>query len=74
MKRSTIAIILFSLAVCAAGVIILLSQRTIPQKYTGPPAKVTIGTSPEDTSGLIWIAEEQGYFAENGLNVTTKDL
>jgi NitT/TauT family transport system substrate-binding protein len=72
MKRSTVAIILLSLAVCAAGAIILLSQRTIPQKYSGPPAKVIIGTSPEDTSGLIWIAEKQGYFVENGLNVPTK--
>ena len=74
MKRTTIAIILFILVACGAVGAIFLSQRTIPQKYTGSPAQVTIGTSLFEVSGLIWIAEEQGYFAENGLNVTIKDL
>jgi ABC-type nitrate/sulfonate/bicarbonate transport system substrate-binding protein len=74
MKRTTIAIILVSVAVFAVGVIILISKPTIPQKYSGPPAKVILGTSPFDSSGLIWIAEDEGYFARNGLNVTIKDF
>jgi ABC-type nitrate/sulfonate/bicarbonate transport system substrate-binding protein len=72
MKRSTVAIILFILVACVAAGIIVLSQRTTPKKYAGPPAQVTIGTALFEVSGLIWIAEEKGYFAENGLKVTIK--
>jgi ABC-type nitrate/sulfonate/bicarbonate transport system substrate-binding protein len=72
MKRSRIAIILLILAVCGVGAIIVLSHRSIPKKYTGSPEKVTIGTVPVDTSALIWIAAELGYFPENGLNVEIK--
>ena len=72
MKRTTIAIILFILVACGAVGAIFLSQRAIPQKYTGSPAQVTIGTPLFEVSGLIWIAVEQGYFAQNGLNVTIK--
>jgi ABC-type nitrate/sulfonate/bicarbonate transport system substrate-binding protein len=53
---------------------IVFSQRTTHQKYTGSTEQVTIGTCPLETSGLIWIAERQGYFGENGLNVTIKNF
>jgi NitT/TauT family transport system substrate-binding protein len=34
---------------------------------------ITLGTAhPEDFAALIWIAEDQGYFAANGLKVNTK--
>lgn len=72
MKRTTIVITLLILVVCGAVGIIVLSQLTNQKKYTGPPARVSIGTAPFNESGLIWIAEEQGVFAENGLNVTIK--
>jgi ABC-type nitrate/sulfonate/bicarbonate transport system substrate-binding protein len=72
MKRTTIVIILLILVVSAALGIIVFSQRAAPKKYTGSPARLTIGTGLFEVSGLIWIAEAQGYFAENGLNVTIK--
>jgi ABC-type nitrate/sulfonate/bicarbonate transport system substrate-binding protein len=72
MKRSTVAIILFILVACVAAGIIVLSQLTTSKKYSGTPAHITIGTSLIDASGLIWIAEDQGYFAENGLTVEIK--
>ena len=37
---------------------------------SGNPEHVIIGTSPVEGSSLIYIAEDQGYFAKNGLNVT----
>jgi NitT/TauT family transport system substrate-binding protein len=72
MKRTRIVIPLLILVVCGAVVIIVLNQPTIQKKYTGPPAQISIGTAPLIESGLIWIAEEQGYFAENGLDVKIK--
>jgi ABC-type nitrate/sulfonate/bicarbonate transport system substrate-binding protein len=74
VKRKTIIAILLGGILCSATGIIVLSQLTIPKKFTNPPEQVTIGTCPLDTSGLIWIAERQGFFSENGLNVTIKEF
>jgi ABC-type nitrate/sulfonate/bicarbonate transport system substrate-binding protein len=74
MKRSTIAVVLLGLVLCVAVGVFVFSQLTIPKKYTGPPAQVTIGTPLLDLSGLIWIAEEHGYSAKSNLKVTVKDF
>jgi len=42
------------------------------EKYTGPVEKISIGATTQELSTLIWIAEEKGYFEENGLDVTVK--
>jgi ABC-type nitrate/sulfonate/bicarbonate transport system substrate-binding protein len=33
---------------------------------------LTIGASKGDPAALVWIAQEKGFFGENGLNVTVK--
>jgi ABC-type nitrate/sulfonate/bicarbonate transport system substrate-binding protein len=38
----------------------------------GPLEKITISTLPIYTPGLLFIAQEKGYFKENGLDVTIK--
>lgn len=43
------------------------------QEYTGPVEKITLGVSSPELSALIWVAENQGYFNDNGLNVTIKE-
>ena len=43
---------------------------SLPQKYTGPVEKITVGTIAE-YSTLVALAQERGYFANNGLQVTT---
>ena len=40
--------------------------------YTGPVEKVTVAAYAGDTGALIYIAENQGYFEKNGLEVTIK--
>ncbi len=37
-----------------------------------PPEKITIGTIPSRISGLVYVAQEQGYFKDQGLDVTVK--
>ena len=39
------------------------------EKYTGPVEKVTIGVGVAPLSLPIWVAENKGYFADNGLDV-----
>ena len=38
--------------------------------YSGPVASVSIGTTKSEVNSLVLIAQEQGYFAKNGLDVT----
>lgn len=48
-----------------------LSQEKL-KKYTGPVEKITLAAS-GDEGALVLIAEEQGYFTDNGLDVTIKE-
>ncbi len=44
-----------------------------PEKYTGPVEKITLAAYAGETAALVYVAEDQGYFEENGLDVTIKD-
>jgi len=37
-----------------------------------PVEKISVGATTQELSTLIWIAEEKGYFEENGLDATVK--
>lgn len=50
---------------------LLLGQRAAG-KYIGPAAKITIAYSPYEQTALLWIAESQRFFSENGLDVTLR--
>ncbi len=47
-------------------------QNQLP-KYTGPVEKITLGKVNAEDSALILVAQEKGFFAGNGLEVTFKD-
>jgi len=44
-----------------------------PEKYTGPVEKITLAAYAGETGALVYVAEDQGFFEENGLEVTIKD-
>jgi len=56
----------------AVGGYFFLSQRQL-KKYTGPVDKITLAAYAGDAGALVYIAEDRGYFEENGLEVTIKD-
>ncbi len=68
--------LLISIAIVAAVLIgisvFYLQNQPQQQKYTGPVEKITLSNT-EEYSTLVWIAENQGYFRDNGLEVITKD-
>jgi ABC-type nitrate/sulfonate/bicarbonate transport system substrate-binding protein len=70
MKIRTI-ILLLSLII-----LVFLAGCDSPKPKTPPVQSlesITLGTAhPEDFAALIWIAEDQGHFAANGLKVNTK--
>ncbi len=44
-----------------------------PPKYTGPVEKITLAGYAGETAALVYVAEDQGFFEKNGLEVTIKD-
>ncbi len=54
----------------AVGGYFWLSQEQ--SKDAGLLEKINIGATTQELSTLIWIAEENGYFEENGLDATVK--
>ena len=67
-------LILVVAAVIASGTAgyLWLGQAQPNQEYTGTVEKITVANT-EEYSTLIWIAEEQGYFTTNGLDITNID-
>jgi NitT/TauT family transport system substrate-binding protein len=59
--------VLLAAAIVAAGLLAVYSSAS-PPPGTVPAEPVTIGTAPLEVSGLIFIAEDQGYFQENGIS------
>jgi NitT/TauT family transport system substrate-binding protein len=57
--------------------IVLLSLGCIGQEqsetYTGPVEKITVAGFAGEAGALVYVAEEQGFFEKNGLDVTIKD-
>ncbi len=43
-----------------------------PEKYTGPVEKITVAAAEYLTGALVYVAEDQGFFEENGLDETIK--
>jgi NitT/TauT family transport system substrate-binding protein len=46
--------------------------RDEPEKYSGPVEKITVAAAEYLTGALVYIAEDQGIFEENGLEMTIK--
>lgn len=72
MKRYLVALALIAV-VCAGG---YAAWWLVPHAETAPaspPEQITVGLEPNQANSLIYIADEKGYFAENGLSITLKD-
>jgi ABC-type nitrate/sulfonate/bicarbonate transport system substrate-binding protein len=60
-----------AIAVIAALVLVGSGAWPFPDSgttYSGTPESITIGNLPLIYSALIYVAEDQGLFAKNGLN------
>ncbi len=44
-----------------------------PEEYTGPVEKITLAAYAGETAAIVYVAEDQGYFEKNGLEVTIED-
>lgn len=72
MKHRTLSFAFLAAVICGAvvvGIIVLRGQKIL-ESDARSLLQVTIGVTPIHTSGLIWIAQDLGYFDQNGLQVT----
>ena len=69
MKRlALIAVTTVLLIIVISGV---LAYQNIAPSPT--PESVTVGHVPVESFALLYVAQQQGYFTENGLNITISD-
>ncbi len=69
MKKKIIGIGIL-VAIIAIGLV--GSYYWLSQEQPSPLEEIIIGATTQELSTLIWIAEEKGYFEENGLDATIK--
>jgi ABC-type nitrate/sulfonate/bicarbonate transport system substrate-binding protein len=72
MRKNVMAVIMVIvlIAVAVAGAWYLSKSTT---SGYGTPESLTIGKMPVESAALIYIAEDQDFFAKNGLNMTIRD-
>jgi ABC-type nitrate/sulfonate/bicarbonate transport system substrate-binding protein len=68
-KLVLLTAVLFPLGI---GAVFVRLSREQPRKLDGPPEKLTLGIYRHTTSGLLLIAEDQSFLAQQGLDVTNK--
>jgi len=65
---------LIIIALVVEGYFLLQSYQNSAKKYSGPMEKITIGVSKVLLPSLVWVAENRGYFQENGVEITIKEF
>ena len=70
-KTKVVAVVLTILLVIVVGLRFLVT-RNQNLSYQGPVEHVTVAAG--KTAVLVYVAQEQGYFADNGLEVTINNL
>ena len=73
-KLSLIILILVIIVLAVEGYVLLQTYRNPAKKFTGPMEKITVGVEKSLLPALVWIAEDNGYFTENGVEVTIEEF
>ncbi len=71
-KKTLIGIIIVVMVV-VLGISGYWAYQKQPGKYGGPVEKVAVAAAAYLTGALVYVAEDQGFFEKNGLEVTIKD-
>jgi len=72
MSKKILSVIIIIALVLASGISIWYIQRQEEPKYTGPVEKITLAAAEYLVGTLVYVAEDQGFFNKNGLEVTIK--
>lgn len=72
MSKKLITSIVAIIVIVVASIVWWRGMSTPAPKYAGPVEKITLGMELSPLSALLWVAENKGYFQENGVEVTMK--
>jgi NitT/TauT family transport system substrate-binding protein len=73
MKRNLIFVIIIAIAIVFVG--IGTGYFLFPsQNPSVAPEHLTLGLQPVESSALLYIAKDRGFFSQNGLDVTIRDF
>jgi NitT/TauT family transport system substrate-binding protein len=75
MSKKTAFILTFALFIAAAAGGYLwhaVQKPPPPEPYAGPRLKISLGVNNSELSTLVWIAQDKGYFREQGLEADVK--
>lgn len=73
-KLSIVIGVIILIVLVVEGYFLFQTYRGGAKKYTGEMEKITLGVEKSLLPSLVWIAEDKGYFAENGVEVTLKEF
>jgi ABC-type nitrate/sulfonate/bicarbonate transport system substrate-binding protein len=68
-KRTVAGMVVIGLVIALAGGYFWLRSRPSPPSYVGPVEHLSIGTT-DNMVTFLWVAEQNGYFQAQGLDVT----
>lgn len=71
MNKKIIFLVVGVFGLAVIGIVFWIVRSRIIPKYNGPveTVRVSVSNAGVDLSTLIWIADSEGYFKDNGLNV-----
>lgn len=62
------------MAITLVGIMLIVGSVSCARGgFSGKVESITIGSAPLESSALVYVAEDQRFFADNGLNVTIRD-
>ena len=73
-KLSGIVVVIVLIILAVEGYFLFQTYRGGVKKYTGPMETITLGVETSLLPSLVWVAQNQGYFAENGVEVALKEF
>jgi len=71
-SRKILSVIIIAVVVIASGIGIWYVQNQEGLEYTGPVEKITLAAAEYLVGTLVYVAEDQGFFEKNGLEVSIK--
>jgi ABC-type nitrate/sulfonate/bicarbonate transport system substrate-binding protein len=69
-RFAVLAMVAISIVTVISGSFLYLNSQ---QNFFGKTQVITIGNLPLESSALLYVADKQGFFMENGLKVTFRD-
>ena len=73
-KLSVIIAVIIFVVLAVEGYFLFQTYQNPTKQFSGEMEKITLGVEKSLLPSLVWVAENKGYFTENGVEVTIKEF